>query len=127
QLMETSQGAAEKKQKQIEADENPFELVRRLSQAADQRRFSDVQIAGNDPQVIEPLRAEARELHRELERSSTRFLEAQKAQMAMAHKVADAKAQLCSEADRCVDLLQELSERETEHRSLSRDLQGLKE
>lgn len=98
-----------------------------MSQAADQRRFSDVQIAGNDPQVIEPLRAEARELHRELERSSTRFLEAQKAQMAMAHKVADAKAQLCSEADRCVDLLQELSERETEHRSLSRDLQGLKE
>ncbi|CAE7242363.1 slc47a1 [Symbiodinium sp. CCMP2592] len=126
QLMETSQGAAEKKQKQIEADENPFELVRRLSQA-DQRRFSDVQIAGNDPQVIEPLKAEARELHRELERSSTRFLEAQKAQRAMAHKVADAKAQLCSEADRCVDLLQELSERETEHRSLSRDLQSLKE
>ncbi|CAE7672015.1 COLGALT1 [Symbiodinium pilosum] len=128
QLMQaTSQGVAEKKPKQVEADENPLELVRRLSQAAFERRFSDVQIAGNDPHIIEPLKAEARELHRELERYSTTYLEVQKAQKALASKVADAKAQLCSEADRCVDLLQELDERETEHRSLSRDLTSLKE
>ncbi|CAE6953461.1 slc47a1 [Symbiodinium natans] len=123
----THSGVPEKKQKRIETDQNPFELVRRLSQVADQRRFSDVQIAGNDPHIIEPLKAEARELHRELERYSTKAMEAHKAQTAMATKVADAKAQLCSEADRCVDLLHELDEKETEHRSLSRDLQSLKE
>ena len=66
-------------------------------------------------------------MHRELERYSQSFLEKKQVHGALAQKVADAKALLCGEADRCVDLQQELDARETEQRSLSRDLVNLKE
>ncbi|CAJ1443180.1 unnamed protein product [Effrenium voratum] len=121
QLMDTT-GKSDKTE--IQADETPLELVRRLSNA---RRFSTVQLAGNDPNIIEPMQAEARELHRELERYLGSFSDTKQAHQRLAEKVSEAKAQLCHEADRCVDLIQELDEKETEHRSLSRDIVSLRE
>lgn len=99
----------------------------RSSMSSARRRFSDVQLAGNDPTEIEPLQAEARELLQELEQYTNGFMEKKKVHSSIASKVADAKAQLCSEADRCVDLIQELNAKDSEHRSLSRDLINLKE
>ncbi|CAJ1386634.1 unnamed protein product [Effrenium voratum] len=101
QLMDTT-GKSDKTE--IQADETPLELVRRLSNA---RRFSTVQLAGNDPNIIEPMQAEARELHRELERYLGSFSDTKQAHQRLAEKVSEAKAQLCHEADRCVDLIQE--------------------
>ncbi|CAK9098877.1 Multidrug and toxin extrusion protein 1 [Durusdinium trenchii] len=106
-------------------DEKAADLTPRIS--VRNRRFSDVQIAGNDPKVVEPLQAEAHELRRTLDRHTQDVLEKQQVQLSMADKVAEAKALLCGEADRCVDLFQELDAKETEHRSLSRDLVSLKE
>lgn len=99
----------------------------RSSMSSARRRFSDVQLAGNDPTEIEPLQVEARELLQELEQYTNGFMEKKKVHSSIASKVADAKAQLCSEADRCVDLIQELDAKDSEHRSLSRDLINLKE
>lgn len=100
---------------------------RRSSMSLARRRFSDVQLAGNNPTEIEPLQAEARELLQELEQYTNGFMDKKKVRSSIASKVADAKAQLCSEADRCVDLMQELDAKDSEHRSLSRDLINLKE
>eukprot|EP00913_Durusdinium_trenchii_P034062 g31882.t1 len=90
-------------------DEKAADLTPRIS--VRNRRFSD---------------AEAHELRRTLDRHTQDVLEKQQVQLSMADKVAEAKALLCGEADRCVDLFQELDAKETEHRSLSRDL-ALKE
>jgi len=118
QLMEAT-GLEKEHQKQAAAAKAKVNNAR--------RRFSDVQIAGNDPAEIEPLQAEARELHHELERYNSGFMTQKQAHSSIASKVAEAKAHLCSEADRCVDLLQELDAKEAEHRSVSRDLINLKE
>lgn len=118
QLMEAT-GLEKEQQKQEAAAKAKVNNAR--------RRFSDVQIAGNDPAEIEPLQAEARELHHELERYNSGFMTQKQAHSSIASKVAEAKAHLCSEADRCVDLLQELDSKEAEHRSVSRDLINLKE
>lgn len=118
QLMEAT-GLEKEQQKQAAAAKAKVNNAR--------RRFSDVQIAGNDPAELEPLQAEARELHHELERYNSGFMTQKQAHSSIASKVAEAKAHLCSEADRCVDLLQELDAKEAEHRSVSRDLINLKE